>query len=218
MKIHTIQLNIEDFLGGTAHMDATEIGAYWSLLMCAYKTSDHSLPNDPRRLALMAKCSGKVWGRIGGTVMDKFVLTDDEHPKWIHKRVLEDALTYQSRSSINSDNSLKRWKTDKQVASKSQSDGNATYNLVPKNNPPTPQGAGVLKHGFKGKGEGVFRVDDLLHDNARQRARENAPGWSQQELMRVYDEGINDGSRPRPDNANAAFPVWCANYTKGKKP
>lgn len=64
----------------------------------------------------------------------------------------------------------------------------------------------------------VFRVDVYLTDQARDEARREAPGWDLQYLMRIYDEGINSGKRESPRKPCAAFPMWCASYTKGKTP
>jgi len=69
-----------------------------------------------------------------------------------------------------------------------------------------------------GKTSSPFRIDHLLSDMARVRARSAAPGWDIQLLMRVYDENVNSGKMPRPRSADAAFPKWCAAYTKGRPP
>lgn len=69
-----------------------------------------------------------------------------------------------------------------------------------------------------GKTSSSFRIDHLLTDMARVRARSAAPGWDIQLLMRVYDENVNSGKMPRPRSADAAFPKWCAAYTRGRPP
>jgi len=77
---------------------------------------------------------------------------------------------------------------------------------------------GESDRGFNPSDHGRFSVEHFLDDNSRQRAKENAPGWDVHFLMRIYDEGVNSGDRERPRQPAAAFPAWCARYTKGKKP
>jgi len=67
------------------------------------------------------------------------------------------------------------------------------------------------------KGSG-FRIDHVLTDAARERARANAPGWDMQRLMNIFDTSIRAGVMQPPKNPDAAFPAWCKAYTKGKRP
>lgn len=80
------------------------------------------------------------------------------------------------------------------------------------------QGLGVLKQSFKREG---LRVDDVirqLEDSGMGRAKSSAPGWDIYHLAEIYVSGINSGKREAPDSIKAAFPAWCAKYTKGKQP
>jgi len=104
MKIHTIQLNIEDFEAGTAGMDATERGAYISLLICLYKVSTNTLPNDDKRLARMACLTTRQWVKIRPILEPKFIV--GEHV-WEHKRVSQEAVRYAKLSNKNQSNALK---------------------------------------------------------------------------------------------------------------
>ncbi len=129
MRIHTIQLNIEDFLSGTIHMDATELGAYMSLLIACYQ-SGNKLPNDDKRLARMAKVSPKIWKRIKPIIEVKFTKSDSY---WTHERCQKEFEKCVSLSTKNRANVLKRYKTDLPVVDESYYQ-NATntnnYNLV----------------------------------------------------------------------------------------
>lgn len=75
-------------------------------------------------------------------------------------------------------------------------------------------GDGGREPGFAG----VYRVEPFLDDNALDNARAQAPGWNLQNLMAIYDSGINDGSREPPKYPKKAFPAWCNSYTKGRRP
>lgn len=79
--------------------------------------------------------------------------------------------------------------------------------------PPEPEKDGVFKNG---NGRGKFKIEPYLDDNAIMEARLKAPGWDIYNLMRVYDEGVEN--RGPPKNPAKAFPAWCGNYTKGKHP
>jgi uncharacterized protein YdaU (DUF1376 family) len=53
MKIHTVQLNLEDFDNGTSDLSPLEFGIYTRLFLASY-TRD--LPNDDEKLARIARC------------------------------------------------------------------------------------------------------------------------------------------------------------------
>lgn len=134
MKIHTVQLNLADLSGGTAHMDATELGAYVSLFLTCYQIKDYKLPADDSRLARIAKCSPKVWTRIRQSVMSKFVPGEtDGIPHFTHKRVLEDAAKYLEKSTKNRANALKGHESRKPFASQSDCERTTTQEPRTKN-------------------------------------------------------------------------------------
>lgn len=118
MKIHTIQLNIEDFESGTIGMDAREKGAYISLLICLYKSSTHELPDDDKRLARMACLEVREWKKIRVVLEPKFIVYNGV---WKQKRVLQEAVRYAKLSDKNRANALKRNETPLPVASQPHS-------------------------------------------------------------------------------------------------
>ena len=63
-----------------------------------------------------------------------------------------------------------------------------------------------------------FDIDHYLSDEARQKAREAAPGWDQYALMKKYNNYINEKCKEKPIYPNKAYPAWCAKITKGKPP
>lgn len=141
MKIHTIQLNIEDFESGTAGMDAREKGAYISLLICLYKVSSHELPDDDKRLARMACLNMREWKKVREILEPKF---ETYNGVWKHKRVLQEAVRYQKLSQKNTSNALKGHNSPKPLACQPHSQNGANTSnkeLITNNkdkNPPKP--------------------------------------------------------------------------------
>lgn len=82
----------------------------------------------------------------------------------------------------------------------------------PKRKPPKSAEAPPRPAGNPG-----FRVRSLLSVAAIGRAREMLAetGMDVNHAMEVYDQKINTGERPAPDNANAAFPAWCRRWAAG---
>ena len=148
MHIHTIQLNIEKLIGGTIGMDATEFGAYMSLIVSCYQ-SQNNLPNDDKRLARMARVSPKVWKRIKPILEPKFTKSD---LRWSHDVVQKELDKYSLLSTKNRANALKKNKTDEPLGSVSLSQNEANTNnnkqITNNNNnkpPIVPQRGSVIK-------------------------------------------------------------------------
>lgn len=80
--------------------------------------------------------------------------------------------------------------------------------------PDSDDGVLPLANGIR---DGGYNVMFLIDENAVTRAKSKAPGWDIYHLASVYGEKIDNGERKAPDNPSAAFPEWCASYTKGKK-
>lgn len=132
MHIHTIQLNIETLEGGCQDMDATEFGAYMSLIICCYK-SNNKLKDDDSRLARMAKVSPRIWKKIKPILTEKFTISDGV---WSHERVRKELLKYHKLSQKNKANALKNKETGEPVAcqSHSQTRANTSNNKQITNN------------------------------------------------------------------------------------
>jgi uncharacterized protein YdaU (DUF1376 family) len=244
MNIHTIQLNIANLEGGTRHMDATEFGAYMSLLIACYQDKDHCLLDDNARLARMAKCSSHKWKKIRPVIEEKFKVFEKNLKKyWSHSRIEKDVEKYKNLSEQNAKNAAKRWQSKdsnkkdvmrpalrphNEPQSDSQCDRNATKHQTPiiteLLTPPYPlekpkqKKSGSLKTSFKGEGVTVDNIMVELDDEALALCRKNAPEWDIYYLANVYITGINDETRPPPRNVKKAFPAWCGGYTKGKTP
>lgn len=75
-------LYIGDYLADTAHLTATEHGAYLLLLM-AYWRAGEPLDNNDAKLARIARCSSREWAEVKPAVLAFFEVGD----KLIHGRV-----------------------------------------------------------------------------------------------------------------------------------
>lgn len=117
MHIHTIQINIEKLIGGTIGMDATEFGAYMSLIVSCYQANNKILASDDR-LARMARVSPKVWKRIKPTISQKFTESDGY---WSNNGVQKELQRCLLLSTKNKANALRNKETSKPVASQSRS-------------------------------------------------------------------------------------------------
>lgn len=117
MHIHTIQLNIEKLLGGCIGMDATEFGAYMSLIVACYQAGG-KLPNDDKKLSYIARTSTHKWKKIKPVIEKKFLVNNEF---WEQKFIKNDLERCMLLSKKNKANALKRNKTSKPVASQSHS-------------------------------------------------------------------------------------------------
>lgn len=71
-----MQLYIADYLGDTQHLTTEQHGAYLLLLMAMWRC-DGVLPNDPAKLARIARVSPRRWPAMSGDVMAFFDVEGD---------------------------------------------------------------------------------------------------------------------------------------------
>lgn len=235
MKIHTVQLNLEDFDNGTSDLSPVEFGIYTRLFLASY-TRD--LPDDDDKLARIARCKVSEIKKCRKIIDAKFYKSENFLKNF---RTESERTRYEEISKKNKINASERWKIKAEgmpTASKSHSDNEANRNaiaMLPNNQhqtpntpniktpTPTPR-VGVEKNGDSGFGVGVrknLRVIDIigqLQTEQIQEIQRFAVGWDIEYLAKVYVEGINSGIREAPNSIPKAFPAWCGKYTKGKKP
>lgn len=73
-----MQLYVGDYLADTLHLTTEQHGAYLLLLMTMWR-ADARLPNDPAKLARIARVSAKRWPNIWAEI-EEFFIVDEE---WI---------------------------------------------------------------------------------------------------------------------------------------
>jgi uncharacterized protein YdaU (DUF1376 family) len=76
-------LYVGDYLGDTQHLSTVEHGAYMLLLM-AYWSQGHALPNNNRKLARIARLSDDEWQGVKDTILELF---EAKGETLTHKRV-----------------------------------------------------------------------------------------------------------------------------------
>ena len=235
MKIHTVQLNLEDFDNGTSDLSPVEFGIYTRLFLASY-TRD--LPDDDEKLARIARCKVSEIKKCRKIIDAKFYKSENFLKNF---RTESERTRYQEISKKNKINASERWKIKGEgmpTASKSHSDNEANRNaiaMLPNNQHQTPNNSiiktptptpkvGVEKNGDAGLGVGVrknLKIMDVigqLQTEQIQEIQRFAVGWDIEYLAKVYVEGINSGMREAPNSIPKAFPAWCGKYTKGKKP
>lgn len=94
-----LMLWTDAFIADTTHLDATETGAYISLLIAAWRRPDCDLPDNKKLLARWARCSPRQWARIEPTIMEFFTLENDA---WIQKRLRKERLRCNNLSAVRS--------------------------------------------------------------------------------------------------------------------
>ena len=130
VNIHTIPLNIGDFLKDTLHMETREVGAYILLFIAHIQSGEDGLPHDPKKLARIAKVSNKVWkNSLSVHILEHFHMMP--HPtgnptltRLVNDRCLEVIREVHHRSEQNSRNAHKRWNKNNAIAFQPQNNRN----------------------------------------------------------------------------------------------
>lgn len=81
-----MQLYVADYLGDTQHLTTEQHGAYLLLLMAMWR-ADGFLPNDPRKLARIARVNPRRWATIADDVMEFF---DEQDGQLTQKRLQQE--------------------------------------------------------------------------------------------------------------------------------
>jgi uncharacterized protein YdaU (DUF1376 family) len=229
------------FKADTMHLDPYQDGCYRRLID-HYMETRQPLPDNDYALARIVGDSHPNWVAMASAIVRPFFIAKDG--LLYHKKcdeILEDQDKRAKKLSASGKaGAKKRWSKINGDDSHPISHPIATpmgsaiaqYNTIQENTgkednipppvepsipplPPKNKKEGV-KNGFQGKGG--YRIENHLSDSAWQDARSHAPGWDIHYLCKIYDEGVNSGSREPPKYPNAAFPKWCKSYTKGKPP
>jgi uncharacterized protein YdaU (DUF1376 family) len=235
MKIHTVQLNLEDFDNGTSDLSPLEFGIYTRLFLASY-TRD--LPNDNEKLSRIARCKISEIKKCRKIIDAKFIKIENFLK---NNRAEKERDRYKKISEKNKNNASERWKIKDSVmpvAYQPQTESDANRNaiaMLPNNQHLTPNN-GIIKTptptrqvefkkiGDLGLGVGVKKnlsvidVIGQLQTEQIQEIQRVVNGWDIEHLAKVYVDGINSGMREAPNSIPKAFPAWCVKYTKGKKP
>lgn len=100
------------YLADTRHLSTLEHGAYFLLMMEAWRRPHCSLPDDDAMLARLAGVDTETWAAIRPIVMAMWKL-DGRSKTWTQKRLLKERDFVRKRSKKQSDNATSRWNKKK---------------------------------------------------------------------------------------------------------
>ena len=208
-RVIEVPFHIGDFLSGTMHMDATEIGAYWLLCVAHYQAGPEGLPNDDATLARIARTPMRSWSRIRKTVLAKF---SENGPLLQHKRVGEVLARIAEKSSAARASALIKHGKDSAAAGRSHSEGPANHQ--PRTHQVLHPEEGLSSAREAGAG---YDVERCLRFDALAKAKRRAAELNRdfRELCRLYNAFVD--KRGEPGDADAAFLAWLEKFTGGKR-
>lgn len=212
-----LPLFTDSLLADTGHLTDEEFGRYIRLLIITWRSPECRIPADPNWISKRLRLDPMQYPTEIKPLIDEFYAF--EGGWYMQKRLTKEFLHVRKKSKKNRAAAKSRWKKEKDTCERI-SERNAPTPTPSKKNPPLPPlpGGGVSEKGSGEKNGCAFDIELLLDDSAISKAKANAPGWDIYYLMRTYNQGVNSGKRSPPKSPNAAFPKWCASYTKGKKP
>lgn len=101
-------------MADTLHLSRDEVGAYWLLLMTAWRRPSCDLPDDDEFLARIARADMRTWRRYLRPVMVKF--HDIHDGRWTQKKLLSVRKHVESRSCARRRAAEARWRRIKEMA------------------------------------------------------------------------------------------------------
>ena len=233
-RLFRIDFYPQDWIIDTGRLTLEERGLYIQIVSLIYANRG-AIENDAAWIAGVSGCSVRKAKSIISQLEARGVI-QISGSKITQKRAENELKSKREHLEVSSKGGRKSAETrakDKEINDVASTDDTKSVGTSTPTPPPNPKeedkphtplgvshetdrgGAGVLK---SGDGKVEFRLEPFIDGEAIMEARLNAPGWDIYHLMRVYDEGVNDGSRPRPQHPAKAFPAWCKLYTKGKPP
>lgn len=132
MSAPYMQLYIADYLGDTQHLTTEQHGAYLLLLMAMWRSGGR-LPNDPAKLARIARVSARRWHLIAEDIMPFFEVVEGD----ITQKRLE--REHQKASSISAKRSASGAAGGKAKALKNNDDDLAIAKQTPQHHAPVPE-------------------------------------------------------------------------------
>lgn len=106
MKTAAMPIFGDAYLGDTRHLNLEEHGAYFLLLLIAWRSPNCAIPDDDKRIAQMLGIPARRWAAIKPTVMAFWTL--GEHG-WTQKRQLKERDFVERKVQQNSRAAKARW-------------------------------------------------------------------------------------------------------------
>jgi uncharacterized protein YdaU (DUF1376 family) len=95
------------YLADTQHLTLEEHGAYFKLLLCAWRTEACELPADDKRIATMLGVSAGKWGKLKPAVLAFWTRTETG---WQQKRLSKERDYVETRRAAQSERAVGKWK------------------------------------------------------------------------------------------------------------
>jgi len=226
-NIFRIDFYPKDWLIDTSRLPP-DIRGNFIQIVCLIYAQGGAIENDNKWIAGVCGCSSRlVKSHVDYLVENNFLILQ-KNGKLSQKRAENELKT--KRTHLERSSNGGRTSSENKRQSNKNSDLASSESDFPVRTPsPLPS---ILKHQSKPTareeteqgvlkmegGKKNFSIDRYLTDPDRELARKAAPRWDIHHLSRVYDEGINSGTRPAPKHPARAFIAWLPIYTKGKIP
>lgn len=209
-----LPLFTDSLIADTAHLNDEEFGRYIRLLIIMWRSPDCRIPNDRSWVAKRLRLDPLQYDSDIKPLVDEFCISNGN---WLmQKRLTKVFETVREKVQKNTEAAKSRWQKEKSTSERI-SERNANQNQNQIYTPLPPKGGDrAFKHGLKGKGEKAD-IDHYLDDSDRLKARQAAPGYDLQYLIRTYNADVE--GRDWPKYPAKAFVGWCgALYKKRGKP
>lgn len=121
-------------MADTRHLSLEEHGAYLSLMMIAWRTSECTLPDDDKRLAMMLGVTPRKWAKLKPVVMAFWTLKDGQ---WSQSRLQKERTFVAKKSKQNREAANTRWNA-KSLKNNNADNAKAPPMQCERNAPPPP--------------------------------------------------------------------------------
>lgn len=121
-------------MAATQHLTLEEHGAYFKLLLCAWKTERCELPADDKRIATMLGVSAGKWGKLKPAIMAFWTKTESG---WMQKRLSKEREFVEGKRAKNAAAARVRW-DDNTLQNNVSTDANAYAGELPPSPSPSP--------------------------------------------------------------------------------
>lgn len=198
-----LPVDTDRLIADCGYMSNEEFGLYFRLLMLIWRTPGCRVPNDSAWLCKKLSIPHEHYESQLKPIVDEFCISTGN---WLSQKRLK-AVNSKVRDKVKkaTEAANTRWGNEK-----SPSERNAIKIKIKNNNPPTPKGEGAIAV-WKGIGPHLDHDDSI-----RTKARQAAPGYDLQYLIREYDSWVADKEKPR--KPGPAFVAWCAALYKKRGP
>jgi uncharacterized protein YdaU (DUF1376 family) len=135
-----LPLYTDAFIGDTTHLSTIEVGAYFLMLLAAWRSHDCALPNDDKSLRRITRMTGHSWAQSRATLLAFW--TSGEDGRLHQKRLLQERKKAKLLSQIQRERALKRWHgkplTENDSADAVDEPAQSPREADPRESPPSP--------------------------------------------------------------------------------